>query len=220
MTGGPWRQKIDAVKRNLLAVGLPTIALLLVLREGWPPSTSANGDVSGEWYLVLRHPDVPDYTGRCLAFVIQNGTGLNARFVCGNEYDLRPESFAKMTGSVQDQQKVFTLMQDLGLGDLFQFTITISQDGTAGSGTWTSPHVTGPGTIVAARTTERWGDADCSGAVDSVDALLLLQRIARVVSSLDCGGFGDANVDGDLDARDAALILQREAGLIPRLPVL
>ncbi len=64
------------------------------------------------------------------------------------------------------------------------------------------------------------GDIDCSGAVDSVDAALLLQFSAGLLEPLDCDYKGDMTQNGRLDSRDALLILQVEAGLIERLPVL
>lgn len=62
------------------------------------------------------------------------------------------------------------------------------------------------------------GDADCNGRVDSIDALLLLQLGAGLLSGLPCGFLGDVNEDGEFTSIDAALILQFVAGLIPQLP--
>ena len=63
------------------------------------------------------------------------------------------------------------------------------------------------------------GDVNCSGAVDSIDAALVLQVTAGLVDSLACGENADANDDGTTNAIDAALILQLTAGLLPNLPV-
>ena len=62
------------------------------------------------------------------------------------------------------------------------------------------------------------GDVDCSGAVNSIDAALVLQRSAGLLSSLRCPQAGDVNGDGRVDAVDAALILQYDAGLLSRWP--
>ncbi len=58
------------------------------------------------------------------------------------------------------------------------------------------------------------GDADCSGRVDSRDALLVLQFEAGLLSSLPCQNLADVNRDGRIDSIDAGLIMQIDAGLI------
>jgi hypothetical protein len=55
------------------------------------------------------------------------------------------------------------------------------------------------------------GDADCNGAVNSVDAALVLQYDARLLGELPCKSSADVNRDGSANAIDAALILQTEA---------
>ena len=62
------------------------------------------------------------------------------------------------------------------------------------------------------------GDVNCSGGVDSIDAALVLQLSAGLVSSLACQQNADANGDGSINSIDAALILQFGAGLIDQLP--
>ncbi len=58
------------------------------------------------------------------------------------------------------------------------------------------------------------GDADCSGHVDSRDALLVLQFEAGLLDSLPCPDLADVNSDGQVDSVDAGLIKQIDAGLI------
>lgn len=62
------------------------------------------------------------------------------------------------------------------------------------------------------------GDADCSSAVNAIDATLILQLVAGLVDALPCPGAADANASGNIDAIDAALVLQFVAGLVERLP--
>ncbi len=64
------------------------------------------------------------------------------------------------------------------------------------------------------------GDVDCSTAVNSVDAQLMLQRSALLLSWLGCPQFADVNLDRRDDAVDSLLTLQYDAGLIAGLPVL
>ena len=61
------------------------------------------------------------------------------------------------------------------------------------------------------------GDVDCSGAVTSIDAALILQFIAALTDSLPCEILADVNANGSVDAIDATLILQFVAGLIGSL---
>ncbi len=58
------------------------------------------------------------------------------------------------------------------------------------------------------------GDANCDGLVNSIDALIVLQYVARLRSSVPCPDLADFNRDGRITSVDAALILQRDAGLI------
>ena len=62
------------------------------------------------------------------------------------------------------------------------------------------------------------GDADCDGAVTSLDANAVLQYNLNLVSSLPCPANANANGTGGIDVVDALLILQFNAGLIASLP--
>jgi hypothetical protein len=58
------------------------------------------------------------------------------------------------------------------------------------------------------------GDANCNGRVDSIDAALVLQLGAGMISSVGCNALADANDDGRINSIDAALILQYVAGML------
>ncbi len=62
------------------------------------------------------------------------------------------------------------------------------------------------------------GDVNCSGNVDSIDALLVLQYAAGMPVLVCEQSHSDVNWDGAVNALDAALILQVEAGVIPEFP--
>lgn len=62
------------------------------------------------------------------------------------------------------------------------------------------------------------GDANCDGVANSLDAALVLQYGAGLVSSVRCPAGADANLDGHTNSLDAALILQYSAGLLSHLP--
>lgn len=62
------------------------------------------------------------------------------------------------------------------------------------------------------------GDVSCDGEVNSIDAVLLLQYVARIIEALSCQELADTSGDGNIDSVDAALVLQFDAGLIDSLP--
>lgn len=63
-----------------------------------------------------------------------------------------------------------------------------------------------------------YGDADCNGRANSIDAALILQRGAGLVTNLPCGPLANVNSDARIDSIDAALVLQYSAGLLTHLP--
>ena len=62
------------------------------------------------------------------------------------------------------------------------------------------------------------GDVNCSGEVDSIDATLVLQFGAGLLSSLRCEENADVNADQAIDSLDALDILFLVAGFIDSLP--
>jgi hypothetical protein len=62
-----------------------------------------------------------------------------------------------------------------------------------------------------------YGDASCDGAVNSIDAAVILQYAAALLATLSCAANADVNGDGRVDPLDAALVLQYSAGLITSL---
>ena len=59
---------------------------------------------------------------------------------------------------------------------------------------------------------------NCDGTVSSIDAALVLQFVAGLLSALGCEDAADASGDGSVNSIDAALILQYSAGLLASLP--
>ncbi len=62
------------------------------------------------------------------------------------------------------------------------------------------------------------GDVNCDGVVNSIDAALVLQLDAGLITTLLICALPDANQNGTINAIDAALILQYSAGLVGHLP--
>jgi hypothetical protein len=63
------------------------------------------------------------------------------------------------------------------------------------------------------------GDVNCSNAVDSIDATLVLQLSAGLLSSLPCAENADVNEDEEVDSLDALNILFLVAGFVDSLPI-
>ena len=63
-----------------------------------------------------------------------------------------------------------------------------------------------------------FGDVDCNGVADSVDALVIIQFTSVIKGRLPCIRNGETNCDGRINAIDAALVLQFVAGLVDELP--
>jgi len=59
----------------------------------------------------------------------------------------------------------------------------------------------------------KWGDTNCSGGVDSLDALRVLAIVARLVIPAEVCAPADVDCDGDEDAVDALKILRFVVGL-------
>ena len=62
------------------------------------------------------------------------------------------------------------------------------------------------------------GDANCSGIINAVDALVVLQFLAGLLVSLPCAHNADVDLTGGINPIDALIILQFDGGLIDTLP--
>ena len=72
--------------------------------------------------------------------------------------------------------------------------------------------------IVQSAESSASGDVDCSGGVNTFDALFVLRFVADLPVSAACLGAADVNCDGDRNVLDALLILFHVAGLPVDLP--
>jgi hypothetical protein len=113
-------------------------------------------------------------------------------------------AFALYSGS---SMQVVVPMHVLG-DDNFRVAISVANQGRVdcvpnGGGALVSPRMPQP------------GDANCDGAVNSLDSSMILQRFAGLYfRALPCEYAGDVNQNGSAGPIDAVLILQYSAGMI------
>ena len=72
--------------------------------------------------------------------------------------------------------------------------------------------------VITCEGSDPMGDANCSGTVDAIDALVVLQYSAGLIAFPTCPQYSDVDGNGEIDAIDAVFILQFVAGLIDDLP--
>ncbi len=87
--------------------------------------------------------------------------------------------------------------------------------GQLGDGTTTSRSV--PADVVATPPYPV-GDVNCDGTIDAIDAALILQFDARLISQLRCQQNADVNHDHNINSVDALLVLDFIAGYLVQLP--
>lgn len=71
--------------------------------------------------------------------------------------------------------------------------------------------------VPAASAGQSLGDVNCDGSVNSIDAAIILQFDAGLITEFACEHGSDVNGDGIANSIDATLILQFEAGLVDDL---
>jgi hypothetical protein len=91
--------------------------------------------------------------------------------------------------------------------------LTISVDDNPDPG-WVDFESLSTGQVWRVAVTQPVYDVNCDGRTDAIDALLLLQFSALLISELPCQINGDFNGDGSVDVLDALLILQFNAGML------
>ncbi|MBI4570911.1 MAG: S8 family serine peptidase, partial [Chloroflexi bacterium] len=151
---------------------------------------------SGDLYRIRLAPDgrsvadvediVGDFGAPLDVTVSQDGTIYVAEFGAGRISYLRPETPAATPTGTASPSPTATL-QDAA-------TPTLTATATP-----TSTATRSPTPLPSA------GDVSCDGRVNSVDAALVLQRVAGLIDALPCMAQADVNGDGDVDAIDAAL---------------
>ncbi len=172
------------------------------VREGDPDPTN----VAGLWFLNVQEV----FAGNCLVDLGQTGDDVAGELACE---DGPSGSF---DGALDPDTGELILTGPFGAFGSLEMRLSIADDGTTFDGIWRLlPD--GPGGIMDGERVMH-GDANCDGSVDAVDAALVLQFSAGLLSSVPCAAGADVSGDGDITSVDAALILQFTAGLLDRLP--
>jgi len=120
-----------------------------------PTAATALIDMSGEWELVLRHPEVSGLVV-CSATVSQTGSALSASMTCDQL------GSGTLTGAVNLNSGTFYLLGMLG-GNQVSFGGQSSSDGMSASGLWAAFPLTGKGNFSGAR---GGGDAGVGGVTE------------------------------------------------------
>ena len=123
--------------------------------------------------------------------------------------EFEPDPFAVILRGERSLTVVVPL-DAIGGDQFFNFTVSVSSSGfedcVPNGGYITSPV---PATL---------GDVNCDGAINSIDAALIVQMWADLSQSLPCQHIADVNGSGVIGPIDALLILQYDAGLLSDLP--
>ena len=200
------------------------------------------GDSNGRSDVFLRDRDtgVTTLLSAGMGGTAADGLSHFAVISADGRFAAYPSDAANLvSGDSNGQRDIF--LQEIATGDVERVNLSIS--GGESSGPSSSAAIDGSGVtvayqsfadnLVAADSNDApdvfvWGtplllaapagDADCSSAVNAIDAALILQLIAGLVATLPCPAAADANASGNVDAIDAALVLQFVAGLVGNLP--
>lgn len=97
-------------------------------------------------------------------------------------------------------------------------TATATATATSTATATATPTSTGTATATATPTLAKpCGDANSDGSVDSIDALVILQKVAGFLEDVPNPDAADVNNDGAADSLDSLLVLQKVAGLLQEL---
>ena len=174
-----------------------------------------------DFYADLPGSPAPGQTGNFLCNV-EDGLAAGATFECSDSGSFSNPGSYEMWAQVDTDGDVDEADED---NNVFgPQKLEVNEPGAPTATPTSPPTNTPPSTNTPVSTPTNTpspgllGDVNCNQAVDAIDAALLLQLIAGLLSSLDCEADADVNLDGNSNSIDVALILQFIAGLLADLP--
>jgi hypothetical protein len=169
-------------------------------------------DSTGDWELELGPAQTPlgEFSDVCTAVILQSVYRLFAHLHC--------ERLGEhiLDGGIDPVSGDFFALNRED-GELEQLYGSVDSAGTL-SGTFiinANEDVRGP--ITGTRTGGHLGDVDCDEMADSIDASLILQWNAGLLTALPCPDFADITGDQMANSLDSILLLQFSAALILNL---
>lgn len=171
--------------------------------------------------MVLEHPVLPG-PFNCIAYIDQSMSRLAVVLDCVESNLLSKQPVLR--GTIDEATGNLSLSATPDNITALTFTgHTVADDRVTGS--WEYVGLTGSGSFAGHRSTlPPWGDADCSGVVDSRDAELVMHIYSYGYNESYRGLFGpvcyraDADLDCGVGPTDAMLILDYVAGYLYHLP--
>jgi len=182
------------------------------------PVLSVDETSVGEWTNTIKISNIGqgilswrvDHDQQWFAIDKQAGVALGSDVVCSSGASCERDATLRITispGSAPtDGSFGWVNIISLTTGQLWQVGVVPPSNTTDPTPTRRPPPV-----VVV-------GDVNCNQAANSVDATLIMQLNAGLITALLCPQGGDANLDGRINVLDATLILQLESGLIGSLP--
>lgn len=204
---------VDAVEQQVVNLinghradnGLPPLALSATLSRSasWKSNHMAGND-------YFAHDDVPigrSFLDRIRDCGYTHNTWIGENIAAGNEsaratFNQWRDSAGHNANMLSDNYTAIGIGRAYDAGSTYGWYWTAEFGGVA------------DGAPPPASIPDGVGDVNCSNTIDSVDALLVLQLAAALVSTVPCPDEADVDGDGTVGAMDAALILQVAAGMI------
>jgi len=199
------QQLVDLINDHRADNGLPPLAISATLSRS---ASWKSHDMAGNDYFA--HDDVPigrSFLDRIRDCGYTHNTWIGENIAAGNEG--AQATFNQWRDSAgHNANMLSTNYTAIGIGRAYDAGSTYRWYWTAEFG-GVADGAPPPASIPAGV-----GDVNCTNTIDSVDALLVLQLAAALLSSLPCASQADVDGDGTVGAMDAALILQVAAGMI------